>query len=185
VFSFDTRLGTPTGLEAATFDARTGDVASAAGKARRQPGLAASSMRRKGHERENAKRLRMSIAPRDREALDLVSRRSFADAYVSSFDLEMQARRLTLGLYGRLLGGSATLLGTATFFGASELTLENEAGTFPESVRVESLAVSYDDEADLGRADLVGSAGWKLVWSFDGIAYTEYAAVVASLADDV
>jgi hypothetical protein len=127
----------------------------------------------------------MSIAPRDREALDLVSRRSFAYAYVSSLDLEMQARRLTLGLYGPLQGGATTMLGTVTFFGASALSLENEAGAFPESVAVSSLVLSYDDEADRGDAQLAGTSGWKLSWSFDGIAYTEYAAVIASFADDV
>jgi hypothetical protein len=134
-------------------------------------------------ERENANRTRMSIAPRDREALDLVSRRTFSQAYVASLELEMQARRLTLALYGPLLN-NATVLGTITFFGASNLCVDNEAGAFPESVRVASLSVSYDDEADLGSAQLEGSAGWSAAWSFDGIAYAEFAAIIASLADD-
>lgn len=127
----------------------------------------------------------MSIAPRDREALDLVQRRSFSDAFVASLDLEMQARRLTVALYGPLQGGTQTLLGTLRFFGASALALDNAAGTFPESVCITSLVLSYDDEADLGRAEMTGTAGWSFGWSFDGLAYDEYATVIASLADDV
>jgi len=127
----------------------------------------------------------MSIAPRDREALDLVGRRSFGGAFVASLDLEMQARRLTVAFYGPLQGGTTTLLGTLRFFGASALTLENPEGTFPESVRVNALELSYDDEADLGTAGLTGATGWTMGWSFDGLAYDEYAAVIASLADDL
>jgi hypothetical protein len=125
------------------------------------------------------------MAPRDREALNLVSRRSFAYAFVSSLDLEMQARRLTLGVYGNLQGGSITYLGTITFFGAGAMTLENDAGTFPQSVAIASLTVSYDDGTDEGSADLAGSGGWRCAWSFDGIAYAEVATVIASLADDL
>ncbi len=126
----------------------------------------------------------MSIAPRDREALDLALQRSFGGSFVASFDLEMQTRRLTIGFYGPLLGGRTTLLGTLRFFGASALVLENPEGAFPQSVRVNALELSYDDEAEVGAADLRGASGWLMGWSFDGIDYEEHPAVIASLADD-
>jgi hypothetical protein len=128
---------------------------------------------------------RMSMAARDREAFDLVSRRSFGGAFVASLEIEMQTRRLTLVLYGPLRPGDrTTYLGTVTFFGASAVALENNPKNFPESVGVSSFALSYDDDADIGRAELSGAQAWTRGWSFDGLAYEERAALVASLADD-
>jgi hypothetical protein len=127
----------------------------------------------------------MSMAPRDREAFDLVSARSFGDAFVASFEIEMQTRRLTLALYGEFLGERhSTYLGTVTFFGAAGLALEHGSGAFPGSVRLSKFGLSYDDETDIGHAELTGAQPWTLRWSFDGLAYEEHAALVASLADD-
>ncbi len=127
----------------------------------------------------------MSIAPRDQEALGLVASRSFDGAYVSSVALDMQARRLTLRLYGTLRGGSETYAAALTFFGASALGIENETGIFPESVRVASLALAYNEAEDEGTAELHGRQAWALFWTFDGLAYEEHPAVLASLADDL
>ena len=127
----------------------------------------------------------MSIAARDQEALDLVASRTFEGAFVSSFALDMQARRLTLRLYGPLRGNADTYAGTLTFFGASALGIENQTGIFPESVRVTSLALRYAESDDEGTAELRGRQAWALFWTFDGLAYEEHAAVLASLADDL
>jgi hypothetical protein len=127
----------------------------------------------------------VSLGARDREAFDLVRSRSFADAYVASLDLELQARRLTLRIYGSLRPSDAsTVLATITFFGTGEFRIGNEAGAFPESVRLASLALAYDDASDRGSAELAGRAPWSSTFGFDGLAYEEHAAVLASLADD-
>ncbi len=127
----------------------------------------------------------MSLGARDHEALELARSRSFADAYVASFELELQARRLTVRFYGPLRRGDrATYLATVTFFGAGELAIDNAAGAFPDSARLAGVELSYDDEADRGSADLRGAAAWTLSWSFDGLAYEEHAATVASLVDE-
>jgi hypothetical protein len=127
----------------------------------------------------------MGMAPRDREAFDLVSARNFGNAFVASLEIEMQTRRLTLALYGEFLGKrQSTYLGTITFFGAAGLALENASSGFPASVRVSTFALSYDDETDIGHAELTGAQSWTLRWSFDGLAYEEHAALVVSLADD-
>ncbi len=127
----------------------------------------------------------MSLGTRDREAFDLVRSRAFADAYVASLDLELQARRLTLRIYGSLRANDAsTLLATITFFGTCEFRIVNEAGAFPESVRLASLALAYDDTSDRGSVELAGRAPWSSSFAFDGLAYEEHAAVLASLADD-
>jgi hypothetical protein len=127
----------------------------------------------------------MSIAQRDREALDVVASRTFGGAFLVSLDFEMQARRLTLECYGPVHGGSATYLAKLTFFGTSAFGVENEAGSFPESVGIESFALTYADFEDQGSAELRGSKAWALFWTFDGLAYEEHAAVLASLADDL
>jgi hypothetical protein len=127
----------------------------------------------------------MSIAARDAEAYDLVSRRTFGGAFVASLAFEMQTRRLTLGLYGSLHAGErGTSLATVTFFGASALSLENFEDAFPESVEIASFSLAWHDESDNGRAELRGARGWLLAWSFDGLAYEEHAATIASLVDD-
>ncbi len=128
----------------------------------------------------------MSLAPRDRDALKLLHGRRYAGAYVGSFDVDMQTRRLTLALYGHLRAGrdDETYLATVTFFGTSALAIANDAGAFPESVRVASFDVSYDDGEDAGAAKLRGVADWNASWSFDGVAYAEHPAVVESLADE-
>jgi hypothetical protein len=128
----------------------------------------------------------MTLALRDREAFDLVSGRTFDNAYVVSLDLEMQARRLTLELYGTLRRGeSATYRATVIFFGTSALDIQNEVGAFPESVGTSSLSLSYTDETDEGTAELRGRRPWALLWNFDGLAYEEHSAVLVSLADDL
>jgi hypothetical protein len=126
----------------------------------------------------------MSLTQRDREALDVVASRTFANAYVVAVDFEMQVRRLTLSLYGSVQGGSATYLARLTFFGAAAFGVENAAGAFPESVRVSELVLSYGDEEESGSAELRGRQPWALFWSFDGLAYEEHAALLASLADE-
>ncbi len=126
----------------------------------------------------------MSAARRDLEALDVARSRSFDGTYVAAFELEMQVRRLTLRLYGSI-GTAGTQLATITFFGTSAVTLQNDAGSFPESVRVASLALENPDPDDVGSAVLTGQQGWSMAWSFDGLAYEEHPAVIASLADDL
>jgi hypothetical protein len=126
----------------------------------------------------------MSMAPRDREALDLVRGRSFAGTWLASLDLELQTRRLTLRIYGPLRTGSETYLATLTFFGAAMLRVENDSEAFPESVSLTSLSIAYDDEEELGAASLTGTRTWSLAWSFDGLSYEEQPAVIASFADD-
>jgi hypothetical protein len=125
----------------------------------------------------------VSITQRDRDALDLVASRKFGQSYVVALDFEMQVRRLTLSLYGSFLGGAATYLARLTFFGAAGFGVENE-GAFPESVRVGGLTLEYADEDDSGSAQLAGVQAWTLSWSFDGLAYEEHPAVLASLADE-
>ena len=128
----------------------------------------------------------MSLSGRDREAFELVAGRSFGDAYVASLDLELQARRLTVRFYGTLRRGErGTLLGTVTFFGAGDLRLDNASAAFPDSVGVASFALTYDDDADRGAAELRGRSAWSLAWAFDGVAYEEHPAVLASLADEL
>jgi hypothetical protein len=124
------------------------------------------------------------MAARDREALDLVQSRGFANTWLASLDLELQARRLTLRVYGALHRGTETHLATLTFFGVSLLQLENSDDAFPESVEVRSFAIAYDDAQEVGTAGLHGARDWKLGWSFDGLSYEEHPAVIASLADD-
>jgi len=127
----------------------------------------------------------VSLGTRDAEAFALVGSRSFGDAFVASLDLELQARRLTLRLYGRLRPGETeTYLGTATFFGTGDVRLDNASGAFPETVALERFSLSYDDIADRGAAELRGTAAWSLAWAFDGVAYEEHATVLASLADE-
>jgi len=127
----------------------------------------------------------VSLTTRDAEAFALLRSRSFGQAFVASLDLELQARRLTLRLYGPLRPGDPeTYLGTATFFGSGDVRLENATGAFPETVALESLSLSYDDIADRGAAELRGSGAWSLAWAFDGVAYEERATVLASLADE-
>lgn len=126
----------------------------------------------------------MSMAPRDAEAFEVASQGAYANAFVVSLGIEMQTRRLTLELYGTLHGGRTTYLATLTFFGIAGLELENDGSVFPESVQVVSFSLSYNDDEGSGRADLRGTRGWTLAWSFDGLAYEERAALMASLADD-
>jgi hypothetical protein len=128
----------------------------------------------------------MSLSLRDQEAFDTVAGRSFDGAYVVSFDLEMQARRLTLELYGTLRrGDGATYRATITFFGTSALAVQNESGAFPESVGTSWFGLSYIDETDEGAAELRGRQPWSVLWNFDGLAYEEHAAVLVSLVDDL
>ncbi len=127
----------------------------------------------------------MSLSQRDRDALDVVAARAFGDSFVVSLDFEMQARRLTLALYGNFHGGGTSYLAKVTFFGASAFGVENEAGAFPESVRLASFSLAYEEAGDEGSAELRGAQPWALSWTFDGLAYEEHAAVLASLADDL
>ncbi len=148
------------------------------------PGPAAARSREQDDTRDSEQTARVSITQRDREALDLVASRRFGESFVVSLDFEMQVRRLTLVLYGRVLGGSATYLARLTFFGTAGFGVENE-GAFPESVRVSDLALAYADEDESGSAELSGVQAWTLSWSFDGLAYEEHPAVLASLADEL
>jgi hypothetical protein len=130
----------------------------------------------------------VSAERRDREALDLVATRSFAGCAIVDLSLEMLARRMSLSLYGKVRANDdTTYRATLTFFGVEALALDNASGSFPQSVGVRSLETSYsgdDDEDDEGTAGIAGNSGWSLTWKFDGLAYEEHAAVLASLADD-
>lgn len=137
----------------------------------------------------------MSLGTRDEEAYQFASRRifgdgAFSDVVLVGLDLEMQTRRLTLRLYGNLRGalgpGPKAYLSTVTFFGVANLVLgvNAEDGAFPQSARVEALSLSYDDDADEGRAVVTGTRGWAIEFTFDGIAAEETIATIASLADE-
>ncbi len=127
----------------------------------------------------------MSAERRDREALDLVAARNFEGCAIVEIGLEMLARRMSVGLYGRLRPGDATTYrAQMTFFGVEALSAENAGGGFPQSVAVKSLDLTYSDEDDVGSASVTGSSDWALAWKFDGLAYEEHAALLASLADD-
>jgi hypothetical protein len=127
----------------------------------------------------------VSAERRDREALDLVARRTFTGCAIVEIGLEMLARRLCVNLYGKVRPGEdATYRADLTFFGTSALSVENAAGAFPQSVGLSSLELRYSDEDDEGTANLSGASGWSLAWKFDGLAYEEHPAVLASLADD-
>jgi len=127
----------------------------------------------------------VSAAPRDQEALDIAASRTFVDAYVVSLDIDLQTRRLTVRVYGSLRADGATYVATLTFFGASVLTLENAGGTFPHSVRITAFRFHYPLGEDEGTAHIRGRSAWTLSWNFDGFAYEEHAAVLASLADEL
>ncbi len=128
----------------------------------------------------------MSAAPRDREALELVAQRSFAGSAIVELSLEMLARRLRLRVYGKLRGGDeATYSGALTFFGVSALSIVNETGIFPESVRLAEVSLGYSDADDEGSCRVSGGSGWTMDWHFDGIAYEENPTVLASLVDDL
>jgi len=127
----------------------------------------------------------VSAERRDREALDLAAQRSFAGCAIVEIGLEMSARRLSVGLYGKIRpGDDATYRVTLTFYGISALSIENAAGAFPQSVGLSALHLGYSDDDDEGSASLTGTSGWSLEWKFDGLAYEEHPAVLASLADD-
>lgn len=127
----------------------------------------------------------MSAERRDREALDLVAQRSFGGCAIVEIGLEMSARRLNVALYGKVrTNDEATYRVTLTFFGISALSIENAAGAFPQSVGLSALDLSYSDDDDEGSASIDGTSGWSLEWKFDGLAYEEHPAVLASLADD-
>ena len=98
----------------------------------------------------------------------------------------MLARRLLLRVYGKVRAGAdATYTAALTFFGVSALSIWNESGIFPESVRLAEVALTYSDADDEGACRVTGGAGWTMDWNFDGIAYEESPAVLASLHDDL
>jgi hypothetical protein len=105
---------------------------------------------------------------------------------VKSLELEMQTRRLTIRFYGNLTGRSdATQIGTIAFFGVGEIDIENPEGAFPDSAELADVEFSeYEEVSERGSVTLNGHAGWTLSWTYDGLAYEEYPAVVASLADE-
>jgi hypothetical protein len=127
----------------------------------------------------------MSAAPRDRESLDLIATRRFGGAALTGFEIEMQARRMHLRVYGELRGDGQTYGATVTFFGVSALVIENETGIFPESVLLDALEIAYSDSDDIGSVEMRGRSSWTMAWSFDGIAYQEAPAVVSSYRDDL
>ncbi len=126
------------------------------------------------------------MSTRDLEALDIARSRSLGRSYLASFDLEMQARRLSVRFYGTLGGPTGgTFLATLTFFGVGELGLENADGTFPDSASVATVDFAdYEEVSERGFVEVRGSQGWALSWSYDGLAYEEHPAVLASLADE-
>lgn len=133
----------------------------------------------------------MSLGTRDAEAYATASRRMFAegvftDCVLVALDLEMQTRRLTLRLYGRHRTENKTYVASALFFGVADLVSGQgeEGGAFPQSARIEGMALTYDDAADVGHAHVAGTRGWSIDFDFDGIAFEETQATIASLADD-
>jgi len=128
----------------------------------------------------------VSNEPRDREALDLIAQRSFDSCAVFDVQLEMLARRLQLRLYGALRpGDAATYLAALTFFNIRGLEIENPAGNFPESVRLVGLHTTYSESDDVGSLEVQGGSDWQLRCTFDGVAYEEHPATLASLRDDL
>ncbi|MBC5810916.1 MAG: hypothetical protein GIW95_08730 [Candidatus Eremiobacteraeota bacterium] len=126
----------------------------------------------------------MAAATRDREALEVIATRKFAGCFATGFDLEMLTRRLHIGAYGTLRGGSETYSAQVTFFGVGDFRIENLAAAFPQSATIESFTVTYSDDDETGTAELRGREQWSIAWSFDGVAYSEHPAVVASYSDD-
>jgi hypothetical protein len=127
----------------------------------------------------------MSAAPRDRESLDLITTRRFRGAALTGWEIEMQARRMHLRLYGELRGDGQTYAARVTFFGVSALAVENATGVFPESVLLDELEVTYSDTDEIGSVEMRGRSSWTVRWSFDGIAYQEHPAVASSYRDDL
>lgn len=127
----------------------------------------------------------MSAAKRDQEAIDIATSRSFGNAYVASFEIDMLTRRLTARVYGGLRSDDSTYLATLTFFGASALVLENTDGAFPDSARLTAFRIQYRASDEVGTAELSGGSAWTVGWQFDGFAYEEHPAVLASLSDDL
>jgi hypothetical protein len=127
----------------------------------------------------------VSAAARDQEALSVAMSRSFTGAYVASLGLDMQTRRLTVRVYGALRGDRATYVAALTFFGASHVVVDNADGTFPQSVSLASFSLRYEPIDEQGTAELRGTSPWSCTWAFDGFAYEEHAAVLASLIDDL
>jgi len=126
----------------------------------------------------------MAADARDREALDLLASRTFADAALVSFALDLQTRRLTLCCYGALgRGNVSTVLATLIFFGTASLASGGEP-TCPQSARLAALRVRYDAADDEGFARVEGRSGWTLQFRFAGFAFEEHPAILASLADD-
>ena len=127
----------------------------------------------------------MAADARDREALDLLASRTFVNCALVALDLDMQTRRLTRRVYGALRSSDATTtIATLTFFGTSGLGIDGAAASFPQSARIVAIAIAYADDADTGTVAVSGRAGWSIRFSFEGVAYEEHAAVLASLADD-
>lgn len=127
----------------------------------------------------------MAADARDREALDLLGSRTFVNCALVALDLDMQTRRLTLRVYGALRPSDAlTVLATLTFFGMRGFAIDGAAVSFPQSARIVAIAIGYADDDDAGTVAVSGRAGWSIRFSFEGVAYEEHAAVVASLADD-
>jgi hypothetical protein len=128
----------------------------------------------------------MSLGRRDQAALALVRKRRFAGTFLKSFELELQTRRLTLALYGALSGRAGeTALATITFFGAGELKIDNDDGAFPDSVELANVEFSdYEEISERGSANITGRAAWTMSWTYDGLAYEDVPATVASLVDE-
>jgi hypothetical protein len=127
----------------------------------------------------------MAADARDREALDLLVARTFVDCALVALDLDMQTRRLALRVYGALRTADATtVIATLTFFGTSAVAIGGAATSFPQSARIVAIAIAYADDDDAGTVEVSGRAGWVMRFSFEGVAFEEHAAVLASLADD-
>ncbi|GAC1495020.1 MAG: hypothetical protein NVS3B17_18600 [Vulcanimicrobiaceae bacterium] len=127
----------------------------------------------------------MPADKRDREALDVLASRTFADAALASLSIDLQTRRLTLRAYGELRPGDpATYLATIAFFGTHALELDGATTAFPQRARIVTIRIRYGDADDTGTAHVDGRSGWALRFEFEGIAYEETPTVLASLADD-
>ncbi len=127
----------------------------------------------------------MAADARDRDALDLLASRTFTDCALAALDLDMQTRRLTLRVYGAIRADdSGSFLATMTFFGTSALAIDGAAPSFPQSARIVAIAIAYAEDDEEGTVAVSGRVGWSMRFSFEGVAFEEHAAVVASLADD-
>jgi hypothetical protein len=126
----------------------------------------------------------MSLGIRDNEAFELLGARTFADTSLVALEIEMQTRRVTLHVYGKLHGGvGPTYAATITFFGVEALDI-GANDVFPQRAGISLIELTHDDADDTSSAIVNGTAEWSIGFRFDGLSFEETPAVIASLADE-